>query len=152
MREMRKRDRNILILIAICFSLLGFLTGYLIWGPVHTLRAVVAETEVGYVQKDISVTNFDDDYFLGNQAATDITYLPVPGLGAAPSHRYLVTSQDGYIVVFYVNYESKTGNYLHTVTNTSVSSLPPEEQERLAKGIYIYTEDALFRILEDYGS
>ena len=67
-----------------------------------------------------------------------------------PSYIYIVTSVDGYIVVQYAN--SKTGDGVHLTTNKAVNALPLEEQERLETGIPVYTEDALFRLLEDYGS
>jgi len=142
-----------MIAIAACFSLLGILTGYLIWGSIYTTRAGVAkfEAQTGYAQKDISIANFDDEFLLLPMSnPEEIMYEPELELIPSPAHRYVVTSQDGYIVVHYAN--SKNGEQIHRVTSTSVSSLPLEEQERLAEGIYIYNEDALFRILEDYGS
>ena len=151
MGKMEKRHRYTTIAIAACFSLLGILAGYLIWGSIHTARAGVTrfETQTGYVQNDVSIASFDDEFFsLSMSGSQEIIH--EPELLPTPSHRYVVTSQDGYIVVRYVN--SKSGEQVHRVTSTSVSSLPLEEQERLAEGIYIYNEDALFRILEDYGS
>ena len=69
--------------------------------------------------------------------------------GTEPPHRYIVTSEDGVIVVF-----RSTGERHLIVerTDIAVNALPPEEQERLYHGIFIYTEEALVRILEDYGS
>jgi len=150
---MTKRDRYTMITIAVCFSLSGILVGYLIFGSIHTARAGAAgfETQIGYVQNDVSIANFDDAFLsLTMPISQEIVHEPEIELVPASAHRYVVTSQDGYIVVHYAN--SKSGEHIHTITGTSVSSLPPEEQERLAEGIYIYNEDALIRILEDYGS
>jgi len=150
---MTKRDHYAMITIAVCFSLLGILIGYLIFGSIYTASAGVRkfEAQTGYVQNDVSIASFDDEFlplFMPNHE--EMVYEPEPDVVPTPSHRYIVTSEDGYIVVHYA--DSKSGEHIHTMTNTSVSSLPPEEQERLVNGIYIYNEDALFRILEDYGS
>jgi len=148
---MTKRDHYAMIAIAVCFSLLGILIGYLLFGSIHTARAGVTglEAQTGYVQNDMSIAGFGDE-FLPMSIPEEVTYEPEPESIPSPSHRYVVTSQDGYIVVHYAN--SKSGEQIHRMTGTSVSSLPPEEQKRLTEGIYIDNEDALFRILEDYGS
>jgi hypothetical protein len=65
----------------------------------------------------------------------------------APSHAYILTARDGYIVVLHAHDRTEK-----EITPTPVNIFPPEEQERLAQGIYVYTEEALFRLLEDYGS
>jgi len=75
---------------------------------------------------------------------------PQPQAESVPSYIYIVTSLDGYIVVQYAG--DKAGEGIHLTTNKAVNALPPEEQERLAAGIAVYTEEALFRLLEDYGS
>ena len=65
----------------------------------------------------------------------------------APAYMYVVTILDGYIVV----YHSGDGG-LKEVTNTAVGALAPEELEYLAKGVRVYSDEALARILQDYGS
>ena len=67
-------------------------------------------------------------------------------------HMYIVTSKDGSVVVYYANPSGEPPDQIRTITNISVAALPLEEQARLTQGILVYTEDALFRILEDYGS
>ena len=67
------------------------------------------------------------------------------------SHQnYVVGEQDGYIAVFYQ--VEKNGIRLHELTDTPVSSLSQEEQQRLAEGILVTGDDNLAKILEDYGS
>ena len=65
------------------------------------------------------------------------------------THLFVVTVLDGYIVV----YNSKaSGGGIKEITNTTVDSFSPEEQEQLKYGIKIYSEEGLARILQDYGS
>ena len=63
------------------------------------------------------------------------------------NQNFIVASKDDFIVV----YCADTLEIIET-TFTHVTALPHEEQERLANGIYILGEEALMRILEDYGS
>jgi len=65
-------------------------------------------------------------------------------------HGFIVTSHDGFIVVYYAG--GKSEGLLRETTSTPVNALPPEDRERLAQGIRVYTEEALVRLLEDYGS
>jgi hypothetical protein len=64
-------------------------------------------------------------------------------------HRYVVTVVDGYITVFYADH---AGGNVKEVTTSPAYILPPADIERLQEGIRIYTEEALARILQDYGS
>jgi len=65
------------------------------------------------------------------------------------SHLYIVTILGGYIAIYHAE---AYGGGLKEVTSTAIGALAPEEQERLAEGIKIYTEEALAMILQDYGS
>jgi len=67
----------------------------------------------------------------------------------APSHRYVVKIVDGYIAVFYADH---AGGGLKELTTVPANPLPEADLTELAAGIYIYTEEALARILQDYGS
>lgn len=84
--------------------------------------------------------------------AEEICYAPleeyyVPCLTYEPAKpAYILTVSDGYIVVLGPDEE------LWETTPTPVNALPPEEQQRLEEGIRLYSEEALIRILEDYGS
>ena len=63
---------------------------------------------------------------------------------------YILSEQNGYIAVFYkfpVN-----GTNLKEITSTHINALPPEEKARIATGIEVEGENALMKILEDYGS
>lgn len=57
---------------------------------------------------------------------------------------------DGFVAIFYNNEEDVTK--VKEVTETPISSLPPEERNKLEKGIKVYSEDELIRMLEDYTS
>jgi len=147
---MKKHEHVIIIAIVVFFVLLSAGVSHFAFGSVNTSRAVVPESYAGYLQHDLSVANFPSP-ILPTEA--EIVYIPEPEPVPIqmPAHRYVVTSQNGFIVVLYAVPEGETEQIM-TITNTSVNSLAIEEQERLAQGINIYTEDALFRILEDYGS
>ena len=64
--------------------------------------------------------------------------------------RYVVSQKDGYVAVYYE--EAQNGISIHEVTDTPISSLPKEEQDRLRDGITVYGNDNLCKILADYGS
>lgn len=64
--------------------------------------------------------------------------------------RYVVGQKDGYVAVYYE--ETQNGVSLHEVTDTPISSLPKEDQDRLREGITVYGNDNLCKILGDYGS
>ena len=63
------------------------------------------------------------------------------------SPRYLLSTDHGFVAVFYV--QDKT---LKERTRTPASALPFDERQRLLRGIPIYTEEQLTRLLQDYGS
>ena len=63
------------------------------------------------------------------------------------SPRYMLGTDHGFVAVFCASDQS-----LKERTRTPESALTQEERERLADGIYIYTEEQLLRALEDYGS
>jgi len=65
------------------------------------------------------------------------------------SHIYVVTIWGGYIAIYHAQ---GYGGGLIEVTSTAVGMLAPEELERLAEGIKIYSDEDLARILQDYGS
>ena len=68
---------------------------------------------------------------------------------AGATHRYVVTVVDGYIAVFYADH---AGGKMKELTTTPAAGLPYTDRARLLEGIYIYSEEALARILQDYGS
>jgi len=135
---MKKRDYFVMGTIIVCSALFGALFGHFFFDPVHTSGAPGDDYEIYQLAAAPEVL----------QAYTETEVVEEPNL---PSHKYVVTVQDGYIVVFYAAGADKASQ-IKTVTNTSVAALPPEEQERLTHGINVYSEDILFRILEDYGS
>ena len=76
-------------------------------------------------------------------------YVPPVLEAITPSHLYVVTTTNGYLAIYHAE---KNGGGLKELTTTTVCTLSPEEQELLAKGIRIYSEEALARLLQDYGS
>ena len=141
---MEKRDKYAMIAIAVCFSALGFAAGYFIFGPIGTIWA-----NAGAAAVEPPATQYENFDGLPAAVNDDMPHTSTEAHVFAPRHQYVVTARDGYIVVLAAG---KTGDEMRTVTDISISSLPAEEQARLANGIYIYDEHALFRILEDYGS
>ncbi|HOA82183.1 MAG TPA: BofC C-terminal domain-containing protein, partial [Defluviitaleaceae bacterium] len=63
---------------------------------------------------------------------------------------YVLGVHDGFVAIFYNNEEDVTK--VKEVTETPIPSLPPEERNKLEKGIKVYSEDELIRMLEDYTS
>jgi hypothetical protein len=69
--------------------------------------------------------------------------------GASPE-RFVVKEHEGFVAVFY---ETDTGGeLLREITETPVSALPETARERLRAGIRVTGEEALAKILQDYGS
>ncbi len=64
--------------------------------------------------------------------------------------RYIIREYDGYVAVFYE--QPKDGVILKEITDTPISSLTEEEQNKLKIGITILGEEALMNALEDYES
>ena len=78
--------------------------------------------------------------------------VPVMGIPHAPelyTHRYVVTAIDGYVAVLYAEH---IGGGVKEITSSLVSNLPWADVLHLNQGIRIYTEEALHRLLQDYGS
>ncbi|MCL2200111.1 MAG: BofC C-terminal domain-containing protein [Defluviitaleaceae bacterium] len=113
-------------------SVLGLMLGYFIFGPI----GVSARTGEQPVVEEIPYIHYAEPYVKAEEQ---------PEPSEEESYKFVVTSKDGVIVVY-------QGDRLKETTQTYVNALPIEEQERLAQGIPIYTEEALVRILEDYGS
>ncbi|MDR1532449.1 MAG: BofC C-terminal domain-containing protein [Clostridiales bacterium] len=64
--------------------------------------------------------------------------------------QYVVGVLNGYVAVFYS--QSREGASLKELLNMPVSALPEAERTRLEKGIRVIGDEALVRILQDYGS
>jgi len=142
---MKRRDYFAVGAILVCSVFCGALFGHFLFGPVHTSGA----QDDDYVMSppEHIYANFIPQ-IVPTYTETEAPTEPLPDL---PGHKYVVTAVEGYIVVLYAAQENKVAQ-AKTITGISVASLPPEEQERLSQGINVYDEDALFRILEDYGS
>ena len=68
----------------------------------------------------------------------------------ASNQRYVVGEKDGYIAVFYE--EEQEGISLKEITEIPVTGFVEDEIFRLKEGIKVIGNDALARILENYGS
>ena len=77
---------------------------------------------------------------------------PAMATAAKPSDEpiYIVGIADGVIAVFHAMAEE--GKELRELTTTPIGAITPEERHRLSRGIPIYSEEQLLRILQDYGS
>jgi len=126
-------------------ALAGLGLGYLVLGPIQASAMANREVYVPYGIVETAVP----ELLTPEPEATD-----VPSLEFEPeqeyTHQYLVTTSNGYIVIY--NMASHDKAQTREITTTTITSLPPEEQARLQDGIRIYTEEALVRILQDYGS
>ncbi|MCL2216118.1 MAG: hypothetical protein FWB91_03755 [Defluviitaleaceae bacterium] len=145
------------VLIGICAvsALLGIGLGYFVFGPIgFSAREADLENNADYEIFQKYAPN-EPDFLL---AYSDITPEHNPGPDDSPAeapspeplHRFVVTTLDGYIVVYHAALDGR--GEIMEITSTPVNALPLVEQSRLAQGIRIYTEEALIRILEDYGS
>lgn len=71
-------------------------------------------------------------------------------LEAKSNEQYIIGEKNGYVAVYYK--EAQHGIILHEITNTPLSALPLEEQERLLEGISVIGDENLSKILSDYTS
>ena len=136
-----RNDYVIMVAIFIVAVTLGVIIGYFIFGPVSTYGAPGNYIEIEY-----------ETYIAPTEPEITCDYdESIPCFVEMPAHSYVVTSQDGYVVVLYAVQDGKAP-HIKTVTNIPISPLPQIEQTRLENGINIYDEEGLFRILEDFGS
>ncbi len=69
--------------------------------------------------------------------------------GKSPYY-FVIGEKDGFIAAFYKN--GIDDLRLRELTDTSINRLPKEEQEKIKKGIVVYGEEEMIKILEDYSS
>jgi len=129
--------------------ILGFTIGHIVSGSGENLlayddAAAVYQPGTPYLA---AMPEFDDLPMIG-QAPTPEYDNPVMDSPVA-AHLYVVTILGEYIAIYHAE---EYGGGLKEVTSTSVGALAPEEIERLATGIKIYSDEALAMILQDYGS
>ena len=124
--------------------LMGFMLGYIFFVP--------GEYTLAYAD---AVTPYQMEEPYHTAAAPEIFYPYMLGPAESQpeeepcSHLYVVTTLGGYLVVYHAD---KNGGGIKEVTSTAVGALAPEELERLKIGIRVYSDEALARILQDYGS
>ena len=71
---------------------------------------------------------------------------------ANPQPRYVLGTDHGFVAVFYIQNDLNQTLALKERTLTPETALSIDERKRLTDGIYIYTEEQLVRLLQDYGS
>ena len=134
-----------MIALVLTAALVGAAIGHFGFQPDYTLDTAIGGT---VDMKDAPDDGLNDGLHIASFAMEHMSPKATPD-EADPQPKYVVTKQDGLIVVRYPDHQ---GGGIHTITNTHTTALPQEEQDRLAGGIHVYTQDALFRVLEDYGS
>jgi len=152
--KMGKYRTYVMLAAAVIFSVVGILFGYFVFGPVLTSVAdgtsYTAQARYPYIHENTTIAGIEE-IDVHYQPADDIYSMHGQNL-VYPPVIYVVTVQDDFIIVRHVEAVGKVCGPMYMTTNTPVSALPIEEQQRLADGIFIYDEDSLFRILEDFGS
>jgi len=141
-----KSDYLFVVAISIVAIILGVLIGYFIFGPINTYGALANYEHENYVDQQ-EIQQEIQPVYVRDYTIEETDYSPT----ILPPYRYVVTSQNGYIIILHAAPEGKASQ-VKNVTNIPTTPLPLEEQERLENGINIYDEDALVRILEDFGS
>jgi hypothetical protein len=135
---MEKRKFSVTLLAACTLSaFIGIMLGFFVLGSIG-VSATMTEPEMLSIGKPEYA-----DYSI----PTVTEYRNEPEVREA-GHSFILGSKDGYIAVYYAGDTPE----IKEMTFTPINALPIEEQERLAQGIHIYTEEALVRILEDYES
>ena len=122
--------------------LMGFGLGYIYFGA---SEIVYAADTVHHKPNNITTAIIPSE-----QYEPEAYQLSVPYDSEDATHPlYIVTTLDGYIVIYHAK---ENGGEIKELTSTSVCMLTTEELEQLQYGIEIYSEEALARILQDYGS
>ncbi|MCL2839673.1 MAG: BofC C-terminal domain-containing protein [Defluviitaleaceae bacterium] len=139
------KKKYVLITICTISALTGIGLGYFFFGPA-TISASESTSAVKYEVFPKYIPIDSEPELMQAYSTINPTPEPLP----IPSHLFVVSIYDGYIAVYHSAPEGK--GILKEVTTTKINALPLIEQVRLEQGINIYTEEALIRILEDYGS
>ena len=156
---MEKLKKMIFPAACVLSALLGITTGYLVFGRAGPVQAE-ARVYAAYTTDDLVLAALYPEYYeyrpdipgpdtRSINRGTFTRSSPVEEPQELPTHRYVVTTQDGYIVVLHAE---AYGGGVKEITSTAVGALAPEELTRLSDGIHIYSDEALARILQDYGS
>jgi len=138
------------ILVGACTAALffGLGVGYLLFSGATGLGAAYVQaysppTDMMYASTSV-IPAAEYAPFLpmapGSTDRADAAPPPIP-------HRYIVTMVDGFIAVV----DAQEGVLLE-LTTTPTSTFSIYDLDRLRNGIRIYTDEALARILQDYGS
>jgi len=122
--------------------LMGFGVGYILFAPGES-TVVYAEAGPLY-QAEILTPNTE-----ASETLPDAVYYRHIPHEESPSYLYVVSIMDGYVVVYHA---PGFGGEIKEVTNTPIGALDSEELDQLIAGIKIYSDEALARVLQDFGS
>ena len=127
--------------------LMGFMLGYIVFGSGGNMLAY-AEGGLAYQPAPpyVAAPQYEAHMAMAENHDTPHAHPPAED---EPSHLFVITTLDGFLVVYHAE---EYGGGIKEVTNTFVGALAPEELERLEQGIRIYSAEALAKILQDYGS
>ena len=124
------------MLACVASVFIGFIVGYIIFGA-GDLTVVYAEAPPAYEARGAHIA------YVAAEEEADAPQEEEH----EPEHLYVVSALNGYIVVYHAN-----GEEVKEFTSTPVGTLSSDELKRLIYGIRIYSDEALARILQDYGS
>ena len=134
-----QNSKYYVFLLGICIvaAIAGVALGYFVFGPIGVYAGIATTTGESHI-----VLPREDTSSAYCRETEETAKEP------EPDHDFILTVDDGYIIVLHAGDEREIKETIYTAAD----ALPQEELERLASGIRIYTEEALIRILEDYGS
>jgi len=112
---------------------------------VSAIAGLIIGYAVGNTQEVAASPPEPHIYKLSHAAATSPAAIAPEANSAAP--KYVLGASEGFVAVFYYNRPD-----IKELTRTPTSSLTTDEFNRLSEGVYIYTEEQLVRILQDYDS
>jgi len=121
---------------------MGFIVGYILFAT-HDHSLVYAESPTVYHTEAPNIV------IAHTENPPPLKHQPPVTINEPDGHLYVVSTLNGYIVVYHAEH---AGGEIKELTSTAVESLSQDELEMLAQGIRIYSEEALARILQDYGS
>jgi len=147
-----------MLLIAVLSAVTGAAAGYTIagGGPESSIKSS-QESSIESSGRPLIESIELPVHYLGSASPSALSVHPnrqnhhAPSV-YSPNPRYVLRTDRGFVTVFYIQNEQDQPFTLKERTRTPTSALSPEEQKRLSDGIYIYTDEQLIRILQDYDS
>lgn len=78
-----------------------------------------------------------------SENSRDVNLTPV----ATAPYQFVLSQQDGYIIVYYADQET-----VYSITDIPVKSLSIRLQQEIGQGKFIYSEEELYNFLESHSS